>query len=192
MTIRVPVKPALLDWAEKRSGVAYAKIISKFKSFEDWKSGTKQPTLKQLESFANLTHTSVGYLFLSEPPDETIPIPDFRTRVNVEPGKVSPDLLDTIYICQQRQEWYRDYARLNREDPVPFIGTLSVKTDVIDAGSLIKHLSYKPKSRSKIFARLKNLPTKLMASDAPLVKTNLALSIFSISENASAALLSSG
>lgn len=73
MTIRVPVKPVLLDWAEKRAGIPYPTIASKFKSFEDWKSGKKQPTLKQLESFAQFTHTSVGNLFLSEPPIETIP-----------------------------------------------------------------------------------------------------------------------
>jgi Zn-dependent peptidase ImmA (M78 family) len=173
MTIRVPVKPALLDWAEKRSGVAYAKIISKFKSFEAWKSGTKQPTLKQLESFANLTHTSVGYLFLSEPPDETIPIPDFRTRVNVEPGKVSPDLLDTIYICQQRQEWYRDYARLIREDPVPFIGTLSVKTDVIDAAFKLRSLlSFETNNRGRSWSdAFRNLVDKA-ESQGVLVMVN--------------------
>ncbi len=135
MTIRVPVKPVLLDWAEKRSGIPYSNIISKFTSFEDWKSGNKLPTLKQLESFAKFTHTSVGYLFLSEPPEESIPIPDFRTRANIELGKASPDLLDTIYLCQQRQEWYQNYARLNREDPVSFIGTLSIETNEINAAA---------------------------------------------------------
>ncbi len=153
MTIRVPIKPVLLDWAEKRSGIPYQAITSKFKSFEDWKSGKKQPTLKQLESFAKFTHTSVGYLFLSEPPVETIPIPDFRTRSNIELDKTTPDLLDTIYLCQQRQEWYRDYARLNREGPVRFIGTLSIDFDETTAAAALRtHLSFEVENRGHSWA----------------------------------------
>lgn len=133
MTLRVQIQPALLDWAEKRSGIPSDRLSSKFGPLLDWKTGNKKPTLKQLELFAKMTHTPIGYLFLSEPPDEKLPIPDFRTKGNVELDKVSPDLLDTLYQCQQRQEWYRDYARLNREDTVPFIGSLSVDTNVTEA-----------------------------------------------------------
>src|SRR4051812_3384548 len=42
----------------------------------------------------------------------------------------SPDLLDTIYICQQRQEWYRDFARSEGEEPVPYVGSAHLNNDV--------------------------------------------------------------
>ena len=93
-------------------------------------SGEAKPTLKQLESFAKATRTPVGYLFLSEPPDEQVPIPDLRTMGNERLDHPSPDLLDTVYACQQRQEWYRDFARTMGEPVLPFVGSASVGDDV--------------------------------------------------------------
>ena len=93
-----------------------------FRSLEAWERGEASPTLKQVESFAKATHTPVGYLFLQEPPVERVPIPDFRTVGNEHIGRPSPDLLDTIYICQQRQEWYRDFARSEGEEPAAVRG----------------------------------------------------------------------
>ena len=81
---------------------------------------------------AKTTHTPVGYPFLVEPPIERVPIPDFRAAGNGHIGRPSPDLLDTVYICQQRQEWYRDFARSEGEAPVPFVGSARL-TDDVDA-----------------------------------------------------------
>jgi hypothetical protein len=84
-----------------------------------------------LEQFANATHTPVGYLFLPERPVEHVPIPDFRTVGNRRIEHPSPDPLDAIYICQQRQEWYRDFApRSQGEEPLPFIGAASLTSDI--------------------------------------------------------------
>lgn len=133
MTVRVPVRGALLTWAVERSRIEPDEIAAKFPALGEWEDGTKQPTLKQLEKFAQATRTPVGYLFLPEPPEEHLPVPDFRTIGDVEIGEASPDLLDTVYQCQQRQDWYRDYARLHREGRVPFVGTLTTDSDVVDS-----------------------------------------------------------
>ncbi len=159
--MRVPVRGELLAWARDRSRVSPGELGTKFPALEEWEAGTKQPTLKQLEKFAQATHTPIGYLFLPEPPEESLPVPDFRTIGDVEIGEASPDLLETVYQCQQRQDWYRDFARVHREDPVPFVGTLTTDEDIIEGARQMRAvLSFEPNERgstwSEAFTRLLN------------------------------------
>jgi hypothetical protein len=127
--IRVEVKPELLRWARERAGCEPAALARRFPQLDAWERGEAHPTLKQLESFAKVTHAPVGFLFLPAPPIEEVPIPDFRTIGNEHIERPSPDLLDTIYICQQRQEWYREFARSEGEDARQFVGSASLESD---------------------------------------------------------------
>lgn len=137
--VRVEVQPALLRWARERARLSPPGLTKRFPKLREWEARTTAPTLKQLERFANATHTSVGYFFLPEPPVETVPIPDFRTVAGAEVGPPSADLLDTIYLCQQRQEWYRDFARSTGEDPLPFVGSVTMSDDVATTAAAIRH-----------------------------------------------------
>jgi Zn-dependent peptidase ImmA (M78 family) len=149
--MRVEVKPELLQWARQRAGLGLVALEQRFPQLEAWERGEESPTLKQLERFANATHTPVGYLFLQEPPIERVPIPDFRTIGNEHIEQPSPDLLDTIYICQQRQEWYRDFARTTGEAPLPFVGSLQLTSDVEKAAaSLRRALGFNIEERRQI------------------------------------------
>jgi Zn-dependent peptidase ImmA (M78 family) len=47
-------------------------------------------------------------------------------------------LLDTIYICQQRQEWFRDFARSAGEEPLPFVGSVTQGADVVATAATIR------------------------------------------------------
>ena len=120
---RVPVEPALLRWAIARAGLEDEDLRKKFPKLEAWELGEKRPTLKQLEKFAKATRVSVGHLFLREPPVEEMPIADLRTVGNRRVEDPSPDLLDTIYICRHRQEWYRRYALSEGDGPRSFVGS---------------------------------------------------------------------
>jgi len=149
--MRVEVKPELLRWARQRAGLGLVALEQRFPQLEAWERGEESPTLKQLERFANATHTPVGYLFLQEPPIERVPIPDFRTIGNEHIEQPSPDLLDTIYICQQRQEWYRDFARTTGEAPLAFVGSLQLTSDVEKAAaSLRRALGFNVEERRQI------------------------------------------
>ena len=137
VTVRVDVEPALLAWACERSGLDADKLASKFPKLPKWEARELAPTLKQLENFARATRTPVGYFFLSTPPKEEIPIPDFRTIGDKSVARPSPDLLDTIYQCQQRQDWYRDYARSIGLGQVPQVGSLTTAVPAAEAGDEI-------------------------------------------------------
>ncbi|HEY0782787.1 MAG TPA: ImmA/IrrE family metallo-endopeptidase [Thermoanaerobaculia bacterium] len=138
--LRVEVKPELLRWAVERSRIDALDLTERFPQFEAWISKEVRPTLKQLERFARATHAPVGFLFLSEPPPaDRVPIPDFRTVADREVGRPSPNLLDTIYQCQVRQDWYRDYAVTSGYEPLSFVGTLRVGDDVTAAAGHIRN-----------------------------------------------------
>jgi len=128
----------MFRWARERARLALAALESAFPKLAEWERGELQPTLKQLEQFARRTHTPVGYFFLASPPDETVPIPDFRTFRDEDVARPSANLLETIYTCQRRQGWYRDFAEANGHTALPFVGSIRTGTDVPAAATLIR------------------------------------------------------
>jgi Zn-dependent peptidase ImmA (M78 family)/transcriptional regulator with XRE-family HTH domain len=149
--IRVTVRPQMLRWARERAGYSAATLAGRFPKLAVWESGELQPTLKQLERFAKATHVPVGFLFLPDPPEERVPIPDFRTVAGARGSAPSPSLLDTIYLCQQRQEWFRDFARSMGESPLEFVSSSTVTDDVEVAASRIGTLlGFNVEARRKI------------------------------------------
>ena len=137
--LRVDIKPELLTWARERAGLETDDLTHRFPKLAAWEEGTARPTLKQVEDFAKATHTPVGFLFLGDPPAEKIPIPDFRTIRNKAIARPSPDLLDMIYVCQQRQEWYRDFARSERISSLSFVGSVGLDSSVESTASIMRH-----------------------------------------------------
>lgn len=132
------VPTALLAWARERSGVPDDELYRRFPKLADWERGDTSPTLKQLEDFASATHTAVGFFFLPEPPQVQLPLPDFRTRGNLAVRQPSPDMLDTIFQSQQRQQWYQDYARAAGGEPLAFVGSLTTASDIFEAATALR------------------------------------------------------
>ena len=137
MSTRVQVNPDLLHWALERAGISADVLAKKFPKLNNWLGGELAPTLKQLESFANTTHTAIGLLFLPQPPEEPLPIQDFRTLPEARLSRPSADLLDIIYLCQQRQVWYRDYQRLHGVEAATFFRSASVADKVPEVAAKI-------------------------------------------------------
>ena len=134
VSAHVSVRPEMLRWACRRARVEPAALAQRFPRFPAWERGERRPTLRQLEAFARATHTPVGYLFLSEPPEERVPIPDFRTVASKPAARPSANLLDAIYLCQQRQSRYREFALAEGEAPLEFVGAARL-TDGIEAAA---------------------------------------------------------
>ena len=124
------VEPAqnVLDWAVERATLRGGRSIEQIrKSHSSVLAG--KPTLKQLEAFAKYTYTPLGYFFLPEPPDDSLPIADFRTLDDSALRTPSPHLLDQLYLCERCQEWYRGEILAVGEDNVDLVGTMTVSDD---------------------------------------------------------------
>lgn len=126
MSATVSASVPVLSWAARRARLDESTLTRRFSKWGLWLKGEAQPTLRQLEELARLTHTPIGYFFLPEPPDLALPVPDLRTVRDRELREPSTELLDVIYLCQQRQDWYRDYSRLHGMVPLAFVGSASI------------------------------------------------------------------
>ena len=124
----VPINPELLIWARKRAGKSVGDLVAKFPKMAEWEAGTQHPTLGQLKKLAKALHVPFGKFFLPQPPDEVLPIADFRTVNSAEPRPPSPDLIDTLNDCLAAQDWYQDYANRAGLDPVGLVGSHTTRS----------------------------------------------------------------
>jgi Zn-dependent peptidase ImmA (M78 family)/DNA-binding XRE family transcriptional regulator len=142
MTTQALVNPELLSWARHRSGLSGAalakKLNVKVERIKQWELGETKPTFKQAQGIAKYTYTPFGFLFLQFPPDEPLPIPDFRTVDGREVEQPSPELRDIISQVLKKQEWYRDYLLFNEFEPNVFVGSITLKTSISEAVMAIR------------------------------------------------------
>ncbi|MBL8202011.1 MAG: ImmA/IrrE family metallo-endopeptidase [Chromatiales bacterium] len=117
----------VLRWAARRARLDDGFLAGRFRKWPLWLTSEAQPTLKQLEDFARLTHTAIGYFFLPQPPALVLPVPDFRTLRDEALDEPSTNLLDTLYLCQQRQDWYREHARMHGLPALAFVGSANLQ-----------------------------------------------------------------
>jgi Zn-dependent peptidase ImmA (M78 family) len=125
--MRVDVNPRLLRWARDRAGLPVDALLQRFPKLPEWEAGTVKPTLRQLEAFAGATAAPFGYLFLPDPPQEMLPIPDFRTLDDRPMRSPSPDLIDTIFEMQRRQAWLREERIEAGYEQLSFIGSVTAQ-----------------------------------------------------------------
>jgi Zn-dependent peptidase ImmA (M78 family) len=123
---RVTVSPDMLRWARERSGKDAEALRRQFPKLDDWEAERLKPTLKQLEAYARATYAPFGFFFLEEPPEETFPIPFFRSAQTAAPQRPSPNLLDTLQAMQRRQDWLSEFLARDGEPRVPFVGSARV------------------------------------------------------------------
>lgn len=141
----------MLAWARERSGRDDDYLQNNFPRLPEWESGTIAPTLNQLEKFARATYTPFGFFFLKNPPEMALPIQDFRTVGSTRIDQPSPDLLDTIAICEARQDWYRAYLIERGEEPLEFVGSLHAEMNIADAAiSMRETLDFTLEVRAKM------------------------------------------
>ncbi len=131
---RLAVPSTILRWACERAGSDIEDVAERVPQLPAWVRGEKRPTFKQLEKPARVTHTPFGWFFLSGPPEERLPAPDYRALPGSERRRPSPDLLDTLHAMQLRQAWLSESRREEGEDPLAFVGNASLEDDPAAVG----------------------------------------------------------
>jgi len=126
---KVSIKPEILRWARQRADIPVAALRRDFSKYEKWERGEDRPTLKQLEKLAKRTYTPLGYFFLPKPPEERLPIPDFRTLPDREVRAPSPNLLESIQSMQRRQSWMREYLIEEGQEPLGFLASAKLSDE---------------------------------------------------------------
>ena len=128
--LRITLSPAVLRWARERAGLDVDRTagkvgVSRDRVLEWERSG--QISIAQADRLAHHTYTPVGFLYLPEPPDDNLPIPDFRTRGDVPPQRPSPNLIETVHSMQRRQAWMREELIEDDVEPLGFAGAWSTR-----------------------------------------------------------------
>ena len=136
--MRVEVDVNMLTWAIERAGYDPSEFAQKMPQITAWLNDERKPTVKQLEEFSRKVHLPYGYLFLPEPPKESLPIPFFRTK-DRKGEKVSLNVYDTILTLQRRQGWLKEYLQDNDFEPLKYVGQfknsqeLMIRSSNVDA-----------------------------------------------------------
>lgn len=136
--MQVQVKPQMLRWARKRAGLSIVDVSARFPDYPRWEDGQEALTFSQLQKFSSTLNIPIGYFFLDMPPKEEVDIQDFRTIDGKKITNLSVNLRDTIYLCQRRQDWYREYSILNGLDPIDFVGSARTTDNPKNVALIIK------------------------------------------------------
>lgn len=134
---RIHINRDLLIWAVERIGKTVDEYAQENPKFQQWLDGTKLPTFKNIEQFARKFCVPLGYLFLENPPQETFPIPFFRSNVN---KCHNINVYDTIIEMRERQDWLSSYLRKMDFERIDFAGIFTVKNNVREVCDKIREI----------------------------------------------------
>ena len=136
------MQPDVLKWARERARVSRDELARKMQVNVDrvveWEE-TGNISVAQADRLAERTHTPLGFLYLSKPPEDKLSIPDFRTRhTQAAPLHPSLDLMETVYAMQRRQDWMRDDLIEFGADPLGFVGAYGLAHSPVKVASAMR------------------------------------------------------
>jgi len=130
------LQPSVLRWARERADLTTEelarKVQLKAERVNEWEN-SGEIRMAWAERLADATHNPLGFLFLSFPPHESLPITDFRTRAGPPPPRVGVNLLETVHAMQQRSGWLREELIDTGAEPVQLVGAFRQGARNVDA-----------------------------------------------------------
>jgi Zn-dependent peptidase ImmA (M78 family)/transcriptional regulator with XRE-family HTH domain len=129
----VAITPEVFQWARQRAGLSderLAKSVNiKPEKIRAWEKGEAFPNFRQTQKLAAALSVPLGYLFLSEPPEITLPIADFRTLLGKQNGKISLNLQEVLDDALRKRDWYAEWRRGEGFPALEFIGKFSTASE---------------------------------------------------------------
>ena len=103
-TVTVPIHAPVIDWIMQNvhEDQVAPDVLDQLNA---WKTGEKQPTLKQLEAMSRKTRIPFGYFLLQTPPDEDIALAEYRTVGSKKNQKPSREIIDILDQMTAIQDW---------------------------------------------------------------------------------------
>lgn len=125
------INGSVLRWARERAALPVEEVAARINQDADrvlaWEASEDRPTFRQAQQLAGIVHVPFGYLFLPQPPQDALPLPDLRT-VNSAPAPDfdvnSRDLLRDVMF---KHDWFVDVLEEEGHEPLPFVGKFNVR-----------------------------------------------------------------
>jgi Zn-dependent peptidase ImmA (M78 family) len=114
-------------------------IRNKYKSVDDWLSGKKLPTFKQLEYLARKSGIPIGDIVLGKIPEplEGLEITFFRRNPEIPP---SVELEKLVRLTKSRVEFASEYLEELGYPPRNFVGSVTIEEDVEEVATYIRRV----------------------------------------------------
>lgn len=126
------LNPNLIVWARKRAQLSLPEVAHAVKANEDqvrsWEQGTTRPAFSKAMVLAKALRVPFATLFLSNPPQSDIQIPDLRTVGSSSRNMLSPDLRDAIQAAMLKQQWFATRMAEEGRPKKKFIGAFDLET----------------------------------------------------------------
>ena len=123
-------------WAIERAGFSNEKLALSMKTKPEkiiaWEAGKEFPNFQQTQKLASKLNIPLGYLFLSDPPEITVPIADFRTLPGKPSFTISLDLQEILDDALRKRDWYKEWRKSEGFPPFEFIGKFTIQDNPFD------------------------------------------------------------
>lgn len=135
--MKTSANPNVLEWAVERSGKR-ERLEQKIPQAAAVVGRLCSAYFASAGGLARAATVPFGYLLLQKPPQEKLSIPFFRTVDDRPSPRFGPDLLDTVHLMRQRQEWLREYSSEQDAEPLPFVNSATVNDDPVQIAAQIR------------------------------------------------------
>jgi len=137
--ITLPIHSNIIDWVLQNIQEDHLDTAD-LHQLDAWKTGEKQPTLRQLEDMSKKTHIPFGYFLLQTPPKEVFPLIEYRTVGSTKRKNPSRELIDVLDQMAAIQDWMRDELQADGMDKLPFVESFGLHTATIQIAQSIRHI----------------------------------------------------